>query len=61
MYMLALNDVIPDDRDLRIIARAKNSLSQTDQVRMMKMLRAAFSTAFANAESDGIDEASLPC
>ena len=61
MYLLALNEVIPDDRDLRIISRAKNSLSPDEQVRMMEMLRTTFSTAFANAESDGIDEADLPC
>ena len=60
-YLLALTEVIPDDRDLRIIARAKNSLPPDEQVRMMEMLRTTFSTAFANAESDGIDEADLPC
>ena len=58
-YRLTLNDVITDDRDLRIIARAKNSLSPEDQSRMMAMLRTAFDTAFADAESDGIDEADL--
>lgn len=58
-YLLTLNDVITDDRDLRIIARAKNSLSPEDQSRMMAMLRTAFDTAFADAESDGIDEADL--
>jgi transcriptional regulator with XRE-family HTH domain len=58
-YLLTLNDVITDDRDLRIIARAKNSLSPEDQNRMMAMLRTAFDTAFADAESDGIDEADL--
>ena len=58
-YLLTLNDVISDDRDLRIIARAKNSLSPEDQSRMMAMLRTAFDTAFADAESDGIDEADL--
>ena len=50
MYLLALNGVIPDDRDLRIIARAKNSLPPDEQVRMMEMLRTTFSAAFANAE-----------
>lgn len=60
MYLLALNEVIPDDRDLRIIARTKNSLPPDEQVRMMEMLRTTFSIAFANAESDGIDEADLP-
>jgi len=58
-YLLTLNDVITDDRDLRIIARAKRSLSPEDQSRMMAMLRTAFDTAFADAESDGIDEADL--
>jgi transcriptional regulator with XRE-family HTH domain len=58
-YLLTLNDVITDDRDLRIIARAKNSLSPEDQSRMMAMLRTAFDTAFADAERDGIDEADL--
>ena len=58
-YLLTLNDVITDDRDSRIIARAKNSLSPEDQSRMMAMLRTAFDTAFADAESDGIDEADL--
>lgn len=58
-YLLTLNEVIADDRDLRIIARAKNSLSPEDQTRMMEMLRTAFDTAFANAESDGIDDADL--
>ena len=58
-YLLTLNDVITDDRDLRIIARAKSSLSPEDQSRMMAMLRTAFDTAFADTESDGIDEADL--
>ena len=58
-YLLTLNEVIADDRDLRIIARAKNSLSPEDQTRMMEMLRTAFDTAFGNAESDGIDDADL--
>ena len=58
-YLLALNEVVADDRDLRIIARAKNSLSPEDQTRMMEILRTVFDTAFANAESDGIDEADL--
>ncbi|MBQ8074897.1 MAG: helix-turn-helix transcriptional regulator [Oscillospiraceae bacterium] len=58
-YLLTLNDVLDDDRDLRIIARAKNRLSPEDQTRMMEMLRTAFDTAFADAESDGIDEADL--
>ena len=56
-YLLALNETIPDDPDMRIIARAKNNMTPEERERMMSMLREAFDDAFANAESDGIDEA----
>ena len=55
-YLLSLNEVLPDDPELRIIARAKSSMSQEEQERMMTMLRTAFDVAFANAKSDGIEE-----
>ena len=55
-YLLSLNEVLPDDPDLRIIARAKSSMSQEEQERMMTMLRTVFDVAFANAKSDGIEE-----
>lgn len=55
-YLLSLNEVLPDDPDLRIIARAKNHMSQEEQERMMNMLRTTFDVAFAKANSDGIKE-----
>lgn len=56
-YLLTLNETIPDDPNLRIIARAKNNMSPEEQEKMMSMLRTAFDVAFANTDSDGIDEA----
>ena len=58
-YLLSLNETIPDDPDMRIIARAKSNMSPEQQKEMMAMLRTAFDVAFANAESDGIDEADV--
>ncbi len=58
-YLLSLNETIDDDPELRIIARAKSNMSPEQQKTMMAMLRSAFDTAFADAESDGIDEAGL--
>ena len=58
-YLLSLNDTISDDRDLRIIARAKSNMTDEEKERMMSILRTTFDTAFANAESDGIDEADV--
>jgi len=58
-YLLSLNETVKDDRDLRIIARAKENMTPEEQERMMQILRTTFDTAFANAESDGIDEAEL--
>ncbi len=58
-YLLSLNETIDDDPELRIIARAKGNMSPEQQQAMMAMLRSAFDTAFADAESDGIDEAEL--
>ena len=58
-YLLSLNETVKDDRDLRIIARAKENMTPEEQERMMQILRTTFDTAFADAESDGIDEAGL--
>ena len=56
-YLLTLNETIPDDPNLRIIARAKSNMSPEEQEKMMSMLRTTFDVAFANTDSDGIDEA----
>ena len=58
-YLLSLNETIDDDKDLRIIARAKNSMSPEERDEMMRILRTTFDVAFANAESDGIDDSGL--
>ena len=58
-YLLTLNETIEDDPDLRIIARARSNMSPEEQKRMMEILRSNFADAFANAESDGIDESDL--
>ena len=55
-YLLTLNETIPDDPNLRIIARAKSNMSPEEQEKMMSMLRTTFDVAFANVDSDGIDE-----
>jgi transcriptional regulator with XRE-family HTH domain len=55
-YLLSLNNTIEDDKDMRIIARASKSMSEDDRERMMDILRSTFSTAFRNADSDGIGE-----
>ena len=58
-YLLSLNETIEDDKDLRIIARAKNNMSPEERKEMMRILRTTFDVAFANAESDGIDESGI--
>jgi len=58
-YLLSLNETIQDDPELRIIARAKNNMSPEERQRMMEMLRTTFDVAFANAESDGIDDSEI--
>ena len=58
-YLLALNEVIPDDKDLRIIARAQKKMSDEEWQRLMDMLRANFPDAFAQAGGDGIDDIEL--
>jgi transcriptional regulator with XRE-family HTH domain len=55
-YLLSLNRTIEDDKDMRIIARASKSMSEDDRERMMDILRSTFSTAFRNADSDGVGE-----
>ena len=55
-YLLSLNNTIEDDKDMRIIARASKSMSEDDRERMMDILRSTFSTAFRNADSDGVGE-----
>jgi len=58
-YLLSLNETIQDDPDLRIIARAKSNMSPEERQRMMEILRTTFDVAFANAESDGIDDSDI--
>ncbi len=58
-YLLSLNETIANDPDLRIIARAKSNMTEEERERMMALLRTTFDTAFADAESDGIDEADV--
>ena len=58
-YLLSLNETIDDDRDIRIIARAKQKMSPEEQKKMMAMLRTAFDVAFENTDSDGIDESGI--
>ena len=58
-YLLSLNETIQDDPELRIIARAKSNMSPEERQRMMEMLRTTFDVAFANAESDGIDDSEI--
>ncbi len=58
-YLLALNETIEDDKDLRIIARARKNMTPEERRRMMTMLRSTFDVAFANTESDGIDDSDL--
>ena len=58
-YLLSLNEAIDDDRDIRIIARAKQKMSPEEQKKMMAMLRTAFDVAFENTDSDGIDESGI--
>ncbi len=58
-YLLSLNETIKDEPDLRLIARAKNNMSDEEWQRMMTMIRTNFDAAFADAGSDGIDEADV--
>ncbi len=58
-YLMSLNEMIANEPDLRVIARAKNNMSDEEWQRMMTMIRTNFDLAFANAESDGINEADV--
>ena len=58
-YLLSLNETIADEPDIRMIARAKNNMSDEEWQRMMTMIRTNFDAAFADAGNDGIDEADV--
>ena len=58
-YLLTLNETIPDEPNLRIIARASRSMSEEDNEKMMEILRVSFSDAFEAAISDGVDDIDL--
>ncbi len=53
-YLLSLNNTIEDDKDVRIIARASKTMTEPEKEKMMNILRKEFSSAFKDAESDGI-------
>ena len=58
-YLMSLNEMIADEPDIRMIARAKTNMSEEEWQRMMTMIRTNFDAAFADAGDDGIDEADV--
>ena len=56
LYLLSLNGAGVKDEDIRIIARAANKMSAEQRQQMLAMLRDSFSEAFANTESDDLDQ-----
>jgi len=54
-YLLALNEQIDDDPELRVIHRAAGKMSQEDRDLMMQILRRTFSDVFAESENDELD------
>ena len=58
-YLLALNETVKDDPGLRIIARARENMSPEERDEMITMLRTVYDVAFADTESDGIDESGI--
>lgn len=54
-YLLSLNGTIPDQPELRIIARASNKMDEEERAAMLEFLRKKFKVAFKNTESDGVE------
>ena len=58
-YLQSLNDSKADDFDFKIISSAWNSLTEEERKKTMPMLRTTFDVAFADMDSDGIDESDI--
>lgn len=52
-YLLALNNQIDDDPDIRTIQRAVHHMTNEERDRMLQLLRLSFPKAFHLADTDG--------
>lgn len=52
-YLLALNNQIDDDPDIRTIQRAVHYMTIEERNRMVQLLRLSFPKAFHRADTDG--------
>lgn len=52
-YLLALNNQIDDDPDIRAIQRAVHYMTIEERNRMVQLLRLSFPKAFHRADTDG--------
>ncbi len=55
-YLLALNNQIDDQPEIRIIQRAAKTMTAEERDKMMQILNLTFSEAFKNVGSDKKDE-----
>ena len=54
-YLLTLNGTIPDNPELRVIARASAKMDEDEKSEMLEFLKKKFKVAFSNTDSDGLD------
>lgn len=54
-YLLSLNGTIPDNPELRVIARASAKMDEAEKAEMLEFLKKKFKVAFSNTDSDGLD------
>ena len=56
LFLQSLNGGGVEDGDIRVIARAAGKMDAEQRKRMMDMLRASFSEAFKDTDSDDLDD-----
>ncbi len=53
-YLLALAEIIDDDRDLRIVARMMRNMSDDERKQVLEYFATAFPELWEKVQSDGI-------
>ena len=51
-YILALNNQIPDEPEIRVLRRAALRMNEDEKARMMQIIRLAFPEIFQNLSND---------
>ena len=51
-YLLALNNQIPDEPEIRVLRRAALRMNEDEKARMMQIIRLAFPEIFQNLSND---------